>query len=308
MTGAGRGRAEARASNYARAVLLLLAAIMLFTVMDALAKHLSAEYHVVQVLWARYAFHVAWLLPLLRGARLRLYARTSEPSIQLARGFLLLGSTALFFTAISFIPLADAVAVEFIAPLLVVAFSIPLLGERVGRRRWAAVAVGFAAALVIIRPGLGILHPATLLILVSSSFFALYQIATRRLTAGDHPLTTLVYTGGFGAAVLSLAVPFFWTAPTLAGWGLMVALGAVGAVSNLAVIKAFENAPASFLAPIMYTQILTATAMGYAVFGDFPDGLTILGAAVIIACGLYVTFREARLQRGVGAGGDGGVV
>jgi drug/metabolite transporter (DMT)-like permease len=308
MTGAGRNRAETRANHYPRAVLLLLAAILLFTVLDTLAKHLSAEYHVVQVLWARYAFHVAWLLPLLRGRRLLQYARTSELSIQLARGFLLLGTTGIFFTAISFIPLADAVAIEFIAPLFVVAFSIPFLGERVGARRWVAVLVGFLAALIIIRPGLGVLHPAALLLLVSSAFFALYQIATRRLTAEDHPLTTLIYTGGFGAVVMSLAVPFFWTAPTLADWGLMAAMGAVGVVSNLAVIKAFENAPASFLAPIMYAQILTATALGYAVFGDFPDRFTILGSAVIVACGLYVTYREARLERGVGARGDGGVV
>jgi len=192
------------------------------------------------------------------------------------------------------VPLADAVAVDMLAPIFVVALSIPILGEKVGPRRWAAVVVGFLGAMVVIRPGLGAVHPAAMLIVISTALFALYQVVTRLLSAADHPLTTLLYTGGTGVAVLSFVVPFVWRDAGLEGWLLMIGIGAVGCASNFLIIKAFELAQASFLAPLVYSQIVTGTLFGLVFFGDFPDAYTLCGAGLIVASGLYITWRESR--------------
>lgn len=280
----------------ARAVLFMLGAVVLFTLMDVFAKAMADHFHTVQIVWARYAFHIAILFLLMPRRLFRVYGRTRNFRLQVLRGALILGATSIFFTALGYVPLADAVAVDMLAPIFVVALSIPILGEKVGPRRWAAVIVGFLGAMIVIRPGLGAVHPAAMLIVVSTALFALYQVVTRLLSAADHPLTTLLYTGGTGVAVLSFAVPFVWRDAGLEGWALMIGIGAVGCASNFLIIKAFELAQASFLAPFVYSQILSGTLFGLVFFGDFPDVYTLLGAALIVASGLYITWRESRAE------------
>jgi drug/metabolite transporter (DMT)-like permease len=282
-----------------RATLLILITLSLFPVMDSCAKYLVQNgYDFIQVVWARYAFHVAATLVFIVSSRRRLWLRLPRgPGLQLLRALLLMGATGLFFAALRVIDLAEAVAVNFVAPLLVVVFSVVLLGERVGLRRWGAVAVGFVAILIILRPGTGIFQWASLLVVGAAACNALHQLVTRKLSAIDHPMTTLFVSGLVGAVCLSAIVPFHWRDPDLLGWGLMAAIGGIGAVSHYSLIRAFQYAPASMLAPYGYTQIVAATAIGYAVFGNFPDLWTILGALLIIASGLYVAYREAISRR-----------
>jgi drug/metabolite transporter (DMT)-like permease len=286
-----------------RGIALTLGAMSLFPVMDAVAKYLVAEYDMIQVVWARYVFHLGLIsLLLLRPAAAR-PRWTRATRLQIVRSLLLMSATVLFFNALRFIPLADAVSLNFTAPLLIVAFSIPLLGEHVGPRRWIAVAIGFLAMMIIIRPGSGVFHWASLLVVASATCYALYQIVTRRLSAIDHPLTTLFFSGLMGAFVFTLLVPFYWRWPTAVDWVLLALVGIIGALAQYALIRAVEGAALSLLAPFTYTQIIMATAIGYLWFGDFPDRFTILGAAIIILCGLYIAHREAVSAHKATAGG-----
>jgi drug/metabolite transporter (DMT)-like permease len=176
-----------------------------------------------------------------------------------------------------------------------------LLGERVGRHRWSAVALGLVGVLIITRPSGAIAHWSSLMPLVAAFCYANYQIATRLIGRTDDPLATLFYTSIGGAAVTSLAVPFDWIWPTVAQWLILVALGGLGALGHFLVITAFTRAPASVLAPMHYTVLIWATLFGYLVFGDLPDVWTLVGAAVIVASALYVYYRERKLRTCGGA-------
>jgi drug/metabolite transporter (DMT)-like permease len=281
-----------------RGILLMLAAGALFVCLDAVGKLLTANYPVVQITWARFFFHLA-LLPLLLGAgRWRLVLRTSRLGLHVVRSLLLVGANFSFFLAVKYIPLADATAIGFVAPLLVTAFSVLLLGERVGPRRWAAVLVGFAAVFAIIRPGFADVHWAMFLPLAVALCFSLYQITTRILGATDHWVTILFFTALGGFVVTSAALPFGnWVWPDWQGWALMALMGVFGGASHWVLIRAFTFAPASVLAPFGYVQLVWSIVAGLLIFGDFPDAWTLAGALVIAASGLYVLFRERRLAQ-----------
>lgn len=276
---------------HGRGIALVLVATLLFVLLDATAKYLTQSYPVPQVVWARFFFHLLWVLILI-GPRLGQDLRTRRPGLQLARSVIMLATNGVFFLAISRMPLADASAIMFISPLLVTALAVPLLGEIVGLRRWIAVCVGFAGALIIIRPGPDVLQSAAVLPLISSTLFSFYQIATRMLSSVDAPLTTLFYTALVGATVMTAALPWFWQTPDLAGVALMAAAGLFGALGQLAFIKAIQMAPLSLLAPFNYTMLVWTTLFGFVLFGDLPDGYTWLGAAIIVASGLYVLHRS----------------
>ncbi len=287
---------ESRLSATVRGVLLMLAAGLAFTGMDAVAKHLTQSYPVLQVTWGRYFFHLLTLPLFLGGIGLGALVRTRRPALQIARSALLLGATVLFFLAIKFIPLADATAIGFVSPLLVTALSVPLLGETVGIRRWTAVVIGFASVLIIVRPGFGMVHWAAVLPLLVAACFALYQISTRILSRSDGAATTLFYSATVGLAVTSILAPFDWRWPDLAGWLYLALLGGLGGGSHYLMIRAFALAPASLLAPYSYVQLVWAMAIGFLWFGDLPDGWTLIGGAIIAASGIYVLYRER--QRG----------
>ena len=269
-----------------RGIVLMMLAWSLFPVMDAIAKAISDDYQVLHIVWARFAFQSLVGL-LLLAALGRLGAlKTGAPGLQFLRSAGFLAHTVLFIWAIVFIPLAEAIALLFIGPMIVTGLSAALLGERVGLARWLTVLTGFVGAMIIIRPGLGALHWSASLVLLGALSIALYQVWTRKLIRIDTPLTTLAYTPLAGLLVLTPVVPAFWVWPSLADWGLMALMGVVGALSHFVLIKAFEAAEASFLAPFAYVQIVSATLLGLAVFGDFPDRWTLIGAAVIIVANL----------------------
>lgn len=295
--GAG-GRLQALA-DHRRGILWMLLAIFLFVSMDATAKWLSQVYAVPQVVWARYVFHVL-VVCLLLNRRLPRLLQSRRLGLQLLRSLFLVGTTGCFFLALSLMPLADASAMMLVAPLVVTALSVPLLGEPVGLRRWSAVLVGFLGALLILRPGAGVFGWAALLPLAAASIYALYQIATRLLAASDPPETTILYTGLVGALAASALVPWYWQAPDAAGWAGMALVGLLGGASQFALIKAFQSAPAAVVSPFGYSNMVWATLYGVALFGEFPDAATLAGACVLIASGLYVWYRE-RVRKGINA-------
>jgi drug/metabolite transporter (DMT)-like permease len=281
-----------------RGILLMLATMGLFVAADAMAKYLTRSYPVIEVAWGRFVFHLALMLPFFVARRSTRFFRTVRPRLQLTRSLLQIGSTSTFFLAIALLPLATATVIAFAQPLIVTILSVPLLGEKVGARRWTAVLIGFVGVLIIVRPGfgpaLGVSGWAMLLPLATAAISASYQIATRLVARSDPVETSLFFTAAFGAVIATLAVPLVWQTPDLAGWLLMAGTGALSGAGHYCIINAFRRAPASVLAPFTFTQLVWATGLGYLVFGDLPDGATLLGALVIVASGLYVFYRERR--------------
>jgi drug/metabolite transporter (DMT)-like permease len=295
-TGGELQRAAAQRS-VGHGILLMLLTMVFFVAADAIAKYLTRSYPVIEVTWGRFVFHLALLLPFFVGRRNLTVFRTNRLRLQLARSLLQIGSTVLYFSAIALLPLATATVIAFAQPLLLTVFSVPLLGEKVGLRRWSAVLIGFVGVLIIVRPGggaaLGVSHWAMLLPLATAALSAFYQIATRLVASHDRVETSLFFTAVSGAIVASIAVPFVWRTPDLEGWTLMLATGVLAGAGHYCIINAFKRAPASVLAPFSFTQLIWATALGYLIFGDLPDGATLLGALVIIGSGLYVFYRES---------------
>lgn len=268
---------------------------------DSITKILVRDHDVIQVLWVRYAV-------LLVGTLL-LILRRGGPSIVLTRRFPLhalrsliaAASSLLFMSSLRFIPLADAIAIVFIGPLLGVALSVPMLGERVGPYRWAAVCVGFLGALVIMRPGLGIVHWASSLAALSALAWWLQQIMIRQLATTEHALSTLFWMAAISLVVIAPALPFTWTPLTATTATLMVLTGAIAMVVQICIVKSIEYAPISAIAPFSYFQITSAIVLGWFVFGDWPDVATWCGLVVVIASGLFVAYRERKLGDAPGA-------
>ncbi|HJO72619.1 MAG: DMT family transporter [Rhodospirillales bacterium] len=287
-------------------ILWILLSAAMFAGMDASAKELALSYPLPQVVWARYPASVVLVLAVvLARRRVSEVIVTRRLGLQVLRGGLVVATLSFQFTAIHFIPLADATALLFTAPILVTALSSPVLGEPVRRELWVGVVLGFVGALVIIRPGLGVMQVAALLPLGAAFMLASYQIAGRILSRTDQALTTFAYTIWVGAIGMSLVVPFYWKTPDFTGWMLMAALGLFAGFGQFAVIKAFEAAPAATVTPFIYSGLLWVTLLGYTVFGDLPDLWTILGALLILSSGFCVLDREHARRGSAGADGHG---
>jgi len=291
-----KGAQEKLGTNILRGILFMCLAATVLPVMNAFVKYLNADYHPFAIIWARTTGHFIFMLLLFapRAGVTSLF-RTQRPGVQLARSLLHLASMLCFFTGIAFVPLAEASAITFLAPFIVTALSGPMLGEKVGIRRWSAVVVGFAGALVVTRPGSGSVPPEAILLFGSASSYALYQILTKRVSAIDRPETSVVYSGVAGTAIMSLVVPFFWIWPH--SWidaALFLSLGLLGGFGHYFVARAFMWGPASVISPFNYGQIAVATVLGYFMFGHLPDLWTWVGVAIIISSGLYIAYRETR--------------
>jgi drug/metabolite transporter (DMT)-like permease len=275
----------------------MLVTTFFFISLDAVGKYLVAHYPVLEVVWARFVFHMGFVVVVL-STRLKIHAFTRRPLLQLTRSLLLTTTTLLFFFGVKLLPLADASAIMFISPILVTVLAIPLLGERVGPRRWAAVIVGFVGALIVVRPGTGVMDDGAWLLLMAACGNALYQIITRKLRVADGPLTTLLYTALVGSVLLTAMVPAVWVTPQPAHWPLFALLGLFGGAGHFTLIKAFQRAPAAVVAPLSYTSLLWAVGFGFVLFGDLPDRWTVLGAVIIASGGLYILHRERVKQAG----------
>jgi drug/metabolite transporter (DMT)-like permease len=282
--------------NRLTGIALMCGALACFSCLDATAKYLVGHMDSLQVVWARYtsAFLLALMFynPFSHPGMMR----TKRPVLQLARSALLLGSTALNFLAVRYLQLDEALSILFSTPLIVAALAGPLLGEWIGWRRWLAILVGFAGVLLVTRPGAGGIHPAAILTFGSAVCYALYVIATRVLSRHDSTETTLFYSNLVGALAMLPVLPFVWSMPE--SWFivfLMIILGGFASFGHYLLIAGHRLAPASTLAPFIYTQIVWTTALGFLVFGDIPNRWTIAGAMIVIASGLYLLYRERRI-------------
>jgi drug/metabolite transporter (DMT)-like permease len=276
-----------------RGALLIMTAVAMFVVMDSISKYLSRFYPVPAIVWARYAFHLLLVVVAL-GPRLGLdLVRTRRLAAQLVRGLLLAASTLFFVFGIKQMPLAETSSITFIAPVLVTLMAAFILKEKVELARWLAVAGGFVGVLIIIRPGSGVFTWASVLPLGSAACFACYQILTRKLANLESPYTSIFYAGLVGSVIMSLALPYVWILPHSASHALLfVAIGIIGGASHLILIKAYDCAPASRLAPFSYTQLIWVMLSGYLVFGDFPDHWSLIGIGVIVASGIYIATHQ----------------
>ena len=283
-------------SDQARGIALLLAAILGFTLMDATAKHLTQIYHPAQVIWARFSGNLLIFALIFRGAMLPLL-RTRQPGTQFARAIMQLGSVGLFFTSLQYIGLAEATAIMDLNPVLITLGGALFLGERVGPRRLAGIAVALVGALLIIRPGLGVFQPAALLPLAGAFTYAAGALLTR-MVRSDSVATSVMWSAVVGTIASSIVVPMFWQ-PIAAGdlWAFG-ALAVFGTVSQYLLVKAFSAAEAGALAPFGYTGLIWAGLWGFVFFGQLPDVWTVTGAVIIVAAGLYVWSREARAAKG----------
>ncbi|MCW8085764.1 DMT family transporter [Sabulicella glaciei] len=272
-----------------RGILLQLGALLIFVAMDTSLKWLTAGFNPAQIIWGRFLFAFLAVSLFFTVTRGRLPWRSRAPRLQALRSLILLGCSLLFTMALARIPLADATAVGFASPLLTVALAALVLRERVGARRWLGVALGFAGVLVALRPPFltGTVPDWGYLLPLGTAFgFAWYQILTRRLAGLDNARVTILHTSLAATLGASLLQPFVFIPPSAAEWALLVAVGTMGALGHGLLVLAHARAPASILAPLSYSQLVWATLAGVVVFGDSPDGWTLLGAVVIAVGGL----------------------
>jgi len=278
--------AHHRPQHLLRGVALMMTAVLMFSSMDTLAKLILRSYPIAPLIWTRYFIQFAFMAAVFGPRMGRGLIRTAHPGLQTLRGLMLASSTLFFYLSLKFLPLAEAAAISFVGPVLVTALSGPLLKERVTPRQWVAVGLGFGGVLIIIRPGGAVFSPAVILPLITALFFSLYQIATRKVAGRDNPVTTLFFSTLVGAIATSVTLPFAWQTPTLPQAGFIAAIGVLGGVGHFLLIRAVEHASPMALAPFVYVQLVWSTVLAWLVFGDFPDGGTLTGMAVIVLAGM----------------------
>lgn len=274
-----------------RAILLVLVSLVVFSISDGFAKVVRETLPATEVAWLRYLVFVPMALAL--GSRYRSgVVEPRRPVLQVLRAVAVLGSSILFIIGLGELAIAEATAIAFVAPIFVTALSVIFLGEQVGIRRWSAVAVGFVGVLIIIRPTGDAVQWAMLYPVGSAFCWAVALVVTRRMGVSERSETTLLWTACIGFAVLSAIVPHEFIMPTWRELGFGLALGLFSSMGQYMVILAYRQAPASVLAPFQYLQLLSSAALGYVLFGALPDAMTWVGAAVIVASGLYTAHRQ----------------
>jgi len=282
-------------------VSILLSAVVFAPLSQTATKYLSSEFPIVQIMFFRALGQTLWMLLFFMPKHGVSMFRSNKPKLQIARSVLLFVSGIFWIAAVAKLPLATASAINFTAPMMVVILSVPLLGERVGIHRWTAVVIGFIGALVVIRPGTGAVPPEIGLLLIAAFLFAVYQILTRKVAGADSEATTSIYTVLAALFVTPLLLPWNYVSPAPGDWavyGAFVAMGLLGGVRHLFVVKAYANAPASLISPFFYCELVGVTVLGFLVFGDLPDRWTVIGALIIVLGGLYIARREhAQMRR-----------
>ena len=280
-----------------RGILLMLAAMAVFALLDGMAKYVMQTLPPPVAVFFRYFISCLLSLAIIaRSGGLPLFI-TRHPWLQIIRGLMLLSSTILNFIALTYLQLAQTAAISFTVPLWVCALSVPLLGEKVGLKRWSAVISGFLGVLIIMRPGTMSFHWAMFLSLGASLCGSIYNIATRKVGGRDRAETSLLYVGLVGSLGAATSLPWHWQMPETWQWPLLLLMGLAGGVGHFMLIQAHRLAPASLLAPFIYTQIFWMILIGNLAFGDVPDMWTLIGAAIVIASGLFVFAREKTLGR-----------
>ena len=274
-------------------ILLMLAAMLVLPFLDVAAKFLGQmEMPVIESVWARFFFGTLVNLPFVLRNRPVSVLKSNMPVMHTVRAALVLASTALFFLALHYLPIADTLAIYFVQPLIVTLLSPVILKEQVGLRRWIAVVIGFIGTLIIIRPGFQAINAGVLFALLSGTTSAVYMILTRRIAGRADPIVTMFHTNVAGAVLSTLMVGFFWVTPSLEQWGLLLLIAFIAFIGHYLVIAAYHYAEASLLAPMAYAEMIMAVVCGWWFFSDLPDRWTFTGVGILIACAIYISYRE----------------
>jgi drug/metabolite transporter (DMT)-like permease len=282
-----------RQSSAAQGILFVILSVSLFSLMDAVVKHLGGQISVAQVLWARYFGQLVIILLICRQRAPR-YLRTPHLGLQIFRSLMQLGAAACFFTALKYQGLAEATAIGDLAPILITIMAAVILGERIGPRRVFGVLAALVGAMIIIRPGSDVFSLQSLWPLGTAFCIAAFSITTRYIGETESPLTPQLYTGLICGLLMSAIAPFQWTTPNNINMIMMICVGFIGTGGQLMMLKAYSTAPASVVAPFTYAGLITATLWGILFFDQWPDLWTCVGALVIVTAGLYVWYRETQ--------------
>lgn len=278
---------------------LMVATTLVFAAQDGISRHLAGEYNVFMVIMIRYWFFAAFVISIASrkaGGLLRA-AHTKRPFLQAFRGLLLAAEVCVMVAGFVLLGLVEAHAVFAVYPLLIAAFSGPVLGERVGWRRWAAIGVGFVGVLIILQPGFGVFAPAALVPLLAAFMFALYGILTRFVGREDSAAVSFFWTGTSGAVLMTAVGLWFWEPMAPGDWGWMGLLCLTAAFSHWLLIRAYEVAEASAVQPFAYLQLVFVSVIGVYVFGEVLRPNVVIGTAIVVGAGLFTLWR-ARVSSG----------
>ena len=274
------------------AIGIMCFASLCFIAMHTCIKSVRGEVPVGVILWSQYAFQLV-LLGLVFAPRISRMVRSPMMGLQILRALMLLSAICGFFIAVGLMQLADAIAIGFVAPLMITALSVVVLKERVSRAHWIAITVGFGGVLIIIQPGTSLFNWAAVVPLGAAVAVAVYQTLTRPISQAVDSSTILFNATLIGLVASSLALPFFWETPSLEAASYLLAAAGLGAMAHFCLIKAYQWAPASVVAPFSYIELIYASVLGFAVFGDIPDLPTLVGGVVIAASGLFIMRRQS---------------
>lgn len=278
-------------------ILLMIATAFVFSVQDAISRHLASEYNVLMVIMIRYWFFAAFVIAIAKrqAGSIRAAARSRRPLVQAFRGVLLAAEVCVMVLGFVLLGLVESHAVFAVYPLLVAALSGPVLGEYVGWRRWTAIGIGFLGVLVILQPGFGVFAPAALVPLLAAALFALYGLLTRYVARDDSAAVSFFWTGTAGAVVMTAVGIWFVEPMAPRDWGWMGLLCLTAAFSHWLLIRAYEVAEASAIQPFAYLQLVFATVIGISVFGETLRPNVALGAGIVVLAGLFTLWRARRV-------------
>jgi drug/metabolite transporter (DMT)-like permease len=281
-------------TNTRAGIWLMIAATFVFALQDGISRHLASEYNVLMVVMIRYWFFAAFVMAVASRAAGGLWvaSKTGQPVLQITRGVLLAGEVCVAITALTYLGLVDTLAIFICYPLLVAALSGPILGEQVGWRRWAAIGVGFIGVLIILQPGYGVFEPAGVLALISAVMFALYALLTRYAARQDSTATSFFWTGTVGAIFMTLVGIWSWEPMISSDWVWMIVLCISGAFGHWLLIRCYEMAQASAVQPFAYFHLVFGALVGVLVFGEVIALNVSIGAAIVVAAGLFTFWRE----------------
>ena len=303
------GTADQTGGSTMQGVALMAVAMLMLPGMDAIAKYMAtfAGMSPGQVTFYRFFFQVVCTIPLIFTAAGGAMLRPKRPWLNLLRGAIHGAASLLFFAAVKYMPLADVFAIYFVEPFILTAMSAAFLGERVGWRRWLAILVGFGGALIVIQPSFALFGWTALLPVGCAFLFSVYLFMNRALGDADSPLTMQTVAGFGGTVFMGATLMLGHSAgigdfepslpPSAFALVLLVLLGALSGYAHMLVVRAFRMAPLSLLAPFQYFEIISATVLGYAIFGDFPTPSKWLGIAIIVASGLFIIWREHKSRK-----------
>jgi drug/metabolite transporter (DMT)-like permease len=274
-------------------IALMIAAMLIFPFLDVCAKFLGEwGIPVIEIVWARLFFGLILSAPILLAREGLESLQPRDARVNALRGFFLVISTMMFFGALRYQGVAETLAIYFVQPLFITALAPLVLNEKVGINRWAAVAIGFIGVLIIVRPGYLELNPGVFLAAGAGLGSAITMLLTRKLAGKSSAIANTVYTNFYGSIVASVILIPFWVTPNFNTLMFMFLLAGIGTAANYLTITAMEYAEASLLAPLGYTEMINAVLAGWYFFGNFPDGWTFVGVAVLIACAIYISYRE----------------